>query len=102
MRRHPRRRRTPGSSRRRRRADKLSRKERYALPSHYLEKPLDAAPDVRPRRVAFFAGSLDLTSMNLLEKMFVLLIVGATPGDGRHWDFVKEWSRRLAAELRSD
>ena len=83
------------------RADKLSRKERYALPEHYLDKPLDVAPDVRPRRVAFFAGSLDLTTMDLFEKLFVLLIVGASPGDGRHWEFIKEWGSSLAGELRS-
>jgi menaquinone-dependent protoporphyrinogen oxidase len=83
------------------RAEKLSRKERYALPGHYLDRPLDVAPDVHPRRVAFFAGSLDLTNMNIFEKLFVLLVVGATPGDGRHWEFIKEWGRSLAAELRS-
>ncbi len=82
-------------------AGKLSRKERYALPDHYLEKPLDQVPAVHPRRVAFFGGSLDLTTMNLFEKLFVLLIVGASPGDGRHWDYIKGWGRDLAAELRS-
>lgn len=79
----------------------LTRKERYALAAHYLEKPLAAAPGVRPRHVAFFAGSLDLTAMNLLEKVFVLLVVGASPGDGRHWEFIRQWGRDLAAELAS-
>jgi menaquinone-dependent protoporphyrinogen oxidase len=80
-------------------AQKLRRKERYARPAHYLEKPLKAAPQVRPLSVAFFAGSLDLTKMNLFEKIFVILAVGATPGDGRHWDAIREWARGLPALL---
>jgi menaquinone-dependent protoporphyrinogen oxidase len=80
-------------------ADKLTRKERYALPSHYLGDIAKACAPARPRTVAFFAGSLDLTTMNILEKAFVLLVVGATPGDGRHWDFVREWAAEAAGEL---
>ena len=80
-------------------ADKLTRKERYALPSHYVGDILKAGAPARPRAVAVFAGSLDLTTMNVFEKLFVLLIVGATPGDGRHWDFVREWAAEAAARL---
>ena len=80
-------------------ADKLTRKERYALPSHYLGDISKACAPARPRTVAFLAGSLDLTTMNVFEKLFVLLIVGATPGDGRHWDFVREWAAEAARTL---
>jgi menaquinone-dependent protoporphyrinogen IX oxidase len=80
-------------------ADKLTRKERYALPSHYLGDISKACAPARPRTVAFLAGSLDLTTMNVFEKLFVLLIVGATPGDGRHWDFVREWAAGAAKTL---
>jgi menaquinone-dependent protoporphyrinogen oxidase len=82
-----------------RNADKLTRKERYALPSHYLGDIFKACGPARPRSAAFFAGSLDLTTMNVFEKLFVLLIVGATPGDGRHWDFVREWGADAAKAL---
>jgi menaquinone-dependent protoporphyrinogen IX oxidase len=82
-------------------ADKLSRKERYALPSHYVGDVLDACSPARPRSVALFAGSLDLTTMNVLEKLFVLLIIGATPGDGRHFEFVRGWAAALGDALRS-
>ena len=82
-----------------RNADKLTRKERYALPSHYLGDISKACAPARPRTAAFFAGSLDLTTMNIFEKLFVLLIVGATPGDGRHWDFVREWAAEAAKAL---
>ena len=83
-----------------RNADKLSRKERYALPSHYVGDILDACAPARPRTVALFAGSLDLTKMNVLEKLLVLLVVGATPGDGRHFEFIRDWAAGAAAALR--
>ena len=80
-------------------ADKLGYRERYALPSHYLGDVLKAAPGVRPAAAAFFAGVLDLTTMNLLEKVFVLLIIGATPGDARNWKVIRGWARGLPAQL---
>ena len=80
-------------------ADRLSRKERYALPSHYVGDILDACAPAQPRSVALFAGSLDLTTMNVFEKLFVLLIVGATPGDGRHFEFIREWAAGLGDRL---
>jgi menaquinone-dependent protoporphyrinogen oxidase len=82
-------------------ATRLGRKERYALPSHYLGDILAATAPLRPAAAAFFAGSLDLTKMNLFEKLFVTLVIGATPGDGRHWDAVREWARGLAPLLAS-
>jgi menaquinone-dependent protoporphyrinogen IX oxidase len=84
-----------------RNADRLSRKERYALPRHYVGDILKDCAPAQPRSAAVFAGSLDLTTMNVFEKLFVLLIVGATPGDGRHWDFVREWAAGLSSALRA-
>jgi len=55
----------------------------------------------RPRAVAFFAGSLDLTTMNVFEKLFVLLVVGATPGDGRNWKAIREWGAGLGEVLQA-
>jgi len=83
-----------------RNADKLSRKERYALPRHYVGDILKECAPARPRSAAVFAGSLDLTTMSVFEKLFVLLVIGATPGDGRHFDFVREWAAGLADALR--
>jgi menaquinone-dependent protoporphyrinogen oxidase len=74
---------------------RLSLRERYARPSEYLKKPFAKAPEVRPSSVAFFAGSVDLTKMNILEKLFVMLVIGATPGDSRNWDAIRDWARGL-------
>jgi len=82
-----------------RREGRPTRKERYALPAHYLEKARKEAPAARPVEVAFFGGSLDLTTMNLFEKLFVMLVIGATPGDSRNQTAVREWARSLAAKL---
>ncbi len=82
-------------------AGKLHRRERYALPEHYLRGVQKACTPARPRSVAFFAGSLDLTTMNIFEKAFVLLVIGATPGDGRHWDFVREWAAAVGPTLKT-
>ena len=80
--------------------EKLSRKERYALPRHYVGDILKDCAPARPRNVALFAGCLDLTTMNLFEKAFVLLVIGATPGDGRHFAFIREWAAELGGALR--
>jgi menaquinone-dependent protoporphyrinogen IX oxidase len=81
-------------------ADKLSRKERYALPRHYLGDILKECAPARPRSMALFAGSLDLTTMNVFEKLFVLLVIGATPGDGRHFEFIRAWAADLGGALK--
>ena len=78
---------------------KLGRKERYALPSHYLGDILAKVAPLRPRLAAFFAGSLDLTTMGFLDKFFVLLVVGAAPGDGRNWQAIREWARALPTSM---
>jgi menaquinone-dependent protoporphyrinogen oxidase len=82
-----------------RNAEKLSRKERYALPRHYVGDILKDCAPARPRNVAVFAGSLDLTTMNLFEKLFVLVVIGATPGDGRHYEFIRAWAAGLGEAL---
>ena len=80
---------------------KLRRKERYALPQHYLGDVLKKAEGVQPRSAAFFGGSLDLTVMNVFEKLFVLLVIGATPGDGRNWKAIRAWGAGLGEVLRA-
>ena len=78
---------------------RLSLKERYARPAHYLKPARKKAPGVRPVSVAFFAGCLDLTRLRLWEKLFVLLVIRATPGDAHHWEAMRTWARNLAPQL---
>ena len=85
-----------------RRADHLSFKERYASPDHYLRDITGEQHDVRFVGVALFGGSVDLTTMNILEKLFVMAIVGAKPGDLRNWEAIKGWSREMLPRLAGD
>ena len=78
-----------------RRADRLTYKERYASPGHYYRDIVGVRGDIRFVGVALFGGSVDLTTMNLLEKLFVMLVVGARPGDLRNWEVIKEWGRAM-------
>jgi menaquinone-dependent protoporphyrinogen oxidase len=78
---------------------KLSYKENYAVPQHYLKDAFEAAPGLRPVAAAFFGGSLDLTTMNLFEKLFVMLAIRATPGDARNQKAVRAWAREVTPEL---
>lgn len=80
-------------------AARLSRRERYATPANYLRPALDAAGEARPVSAAFFGGALDLTQLNVFEKLFVTLLVGATPGDTRNFAAVREWAAALPAAL---
>jgi hypothetical protein len=78
-------------------AERLSRKG--PRPTGTTWATSSGCAPARPR-AAVFAGSLDLTTMNLLEKAFVLVVIGATPGDGRHYEFIREWAAGLGGALR--
>jgi menaquinone-dependent protoporphyrinogen oxidase len=78
-----------------RRSDRLSYKERYASPDHYFRDIVGDCSGVRFVGVALFGGSVDLTAMNILEKLFVLAVVGGKPGDLRNWEAIKGWGREM-------
>jgi menaquinone-dependent protoporphyrinogen oxidase len=77
----------------------LSFKERYATVDKYLQPVLKAAPLVKPINVAFFGGKLDLYRLNWWQKLFVMIVVQAQPGDYRNWPFIREWATNLSAFL---
>ncbi len=76
-------------------AARLGYKERYALPANYLKPMLDAAPSVHPVSVGFFGGKLELFKLNIFQMLFVMVIVGAPPGDLRNWSAIQQWSAGL-------
>jgi menaquinone-dependent protoporphyrinogen oxidase len=77
----------------------LDFKERYATVTNYLRPVLKAAPSVKPVSVGFFGGKLELYRLNLWQKLFVLLIIQAQPGDFRHWPVIREWAAGLRPAL---
>jgi menaquinone-dependent protoporphyrinogen oxidase len=85
----------PGLAKEPQHPGRLSIKERYALPANYLKPMLGAAPAVRPVSVGFFGGKLELFRLNILQMLFVMVIVGAPPGDLRNWSAIEAWAAGL-------
>ncbi len=79
--------------------NRLSFKERYATVNKYLQPVLKTAPMVKPINVAFFGGKLDLYRLNWWQKLFVMIVIQAQPGDYRNWAFIREWATNLSAFL---
>lgn len=79
---------------------RLSLKERYATVRNYLRPMLNSARPVQPVSVAFFGGKLDFGRLKFLQMLFVMLIVGARPGDYRNWDAIRGWARELGGIMR--
>lgn len=78
---------------------RLGLKERYALLHNYLRPMLQAAPDLRPLRIGFFGGKLELFRLKWWQALFVMAIIQAQPGDLRNWAFIEAWGRELGGEL---
>ena len=78
---------------------KLSFKERFTALGHYLEPMLKAAAGAKPVGVAIFKGSLDMRKLKWWQAAFVMLVVQATPGDYRDWEYIKGWARELGKLL---
>jgi menaquinone-dependent protoporphyrinogen IX oxidase len=70
----------------------LSIKERYSLVGNYLRPIMKAAPAVHPLSVAFFGGKLELFRLNIVQMLFVMLIIRAQPGDMRNESLIREWA----------
>ena len=52
---------------------------------NYLGPVLKSAPLIKPVSVAYFGGKLNLFRLNWWKKLFVLIVIQATPGDYRSW-----------------
>jgi len=79
--------------------NRMSFKEGYATVDNYLPSALKAAPLVKPVSIGFFGGKLDLYRLSWWQKLFVLIIIQAQPGDYRNWPFIREWASNLKTIL---
>ena len=82
------------------REGRLDFKESYTLAENYLKPILKAAPEVKPVSVGFFGGKLELFKLKLFQMLFVMVIIGAQPGDLRNWPAIREWSGGLRESLQ--
>jgi menaquinone-dependent protoporphyrinogen IX oxidase len=89
----------PGLARAPENESKLSFKERYATVGSYLKPAFKGAPLVKPVSAGFFGGKLDYTKLNVFQMLFVMLIIGAQPGDLRNWEAMREWASSLRPAL---
>jgi len=76
-------------------AGRLGFKERYAMPAKYVRPILQATSGMKPVSVAIFGGRLDLFRLSLWQRLFVMLVIGAQPGEFRNWAFIREWAAGL-------
>ena len=74
---------------------RLSYRERYATVERYLGPVLRSVPSVRPVSVGFFGGKLDFFKLKPLQRLFVMLVVQAQPGDRRNWPEIRDWAASL-------
>jgi menaquinone-dependent protoporphyrinogen IX oxidase len=75
---------------------KLIFKERFTEAGHYLEPMLKAASGVKPVQIAFFKGNLDMRKLKWWQAAFVMLVVQATPGNYRDWEYMRSWARDIS------
>ncbi len=81
------------------RPGRLSLRERYATVSNYLGPVLKKAPQVRPVKAAFFGGKMEYMRLKLWQMLFVMIIIGAQPGDHRNWEAIHCWGAELAKSI---
>jgi menaquinone-dependent protoporphyrinogen IX oxidase len=70
--------------------------------SRYLGSALASITEIRPLSLAFFAGKLDLKTLNLPEKLIMrmlMLLTDVKQGDHRNWDAIRAWSGGLYRTL---
>lgn len=67
---------------------------------HYLSEALPLFDKIRPVKLGFFAGKLDLSVLNVPEKAIMgllMLLTGIKAGDRRNWDSIRSWVKDIAA-----
>jgi menaquinone-dependent protoporphyrinogen oxidase len=76
-------------------AGRLSPKERHTTVNNYVQPILKAAPAVKPVSVGVFGGRLDIDSLSIFQKLFVIVIIQAKSGEKRNWDAIRAWAGGL-------
>lgn len=79
-------------------ANRLSFKENFATIKNYLRPILKTSPKSLTA-VGLFGGRLDYYRLKWWEVAFVMLVVGAKPGEKRNWPDIRAWAADLPALL---
>jgi menaquinone-dependent protoporphyrinogen IX oxidase len=73
--------------------------DNLATLDHYLVQALPLFEKVKPAKLGFFAGKLDLSVLNFPEKAVMWLLMRLTDlesGDRRNWNAIRMWVREIA------
>jgi menaquinone-dependent protoporphyrinogen oxidase len=76
----------------------LSFKENYTSIKNYTRPIVKAAPDSLVS-IGLFGGRLDYYRLKWFEALFVMLIIGAKPGEKRNWPDIRAWAAGLPSTL---
>jgi menaquinone-dependent protoporphyrinogen oxidase len=90
----------PAHSRPPRRIGKLSFIEKETTPFAYLKPILKEAPEVVPVQVAFLAGKLDYSTLDVLHRAFFKFVLRIPPSDSRNWIAIRSWAQGLRSVFR--
>lgn len=74
-------------------------KESFTTLNHYLKPVLNSAPKSLAA-VGFFGGRMDMYRLKWYEALFVMLVVGAKPGEKRNWPDIRTWAASLPNLLK--
>lgn len=74
-------------------------KERFTTIKHYLHPIMSVAPKSLAA-VGFFGGRMDMYRLKWFEALFVMLVVGAKPGEKRNWPDIRAWAASLPGLLK--
>lgn len=77
---------------------RLSFKENYASVKNYIRPIVKTAPDSLAA-IGLFGGRLDFYRLKWWEALFVMVIIGAKPGEKRNWPNIRAWAASLPAIL---
>ena len=77
---------------------RLNYKESFSTIKAYLAPIVKVAPQSL-KAIGMFGGSLDYYGLKWWEVTFVMLVVGAKPGDKRNWPDIRAWAAGLPAQL---
>jgi menaquinone-dependent protoporphyrinogen IX oxidase len=80
---------------------RLNHKESFSTIKNYLAPVIKVAPQSL-KAIGMFGGRLDYYRLKWWEVAFVMLVVGAKPGEKRNWPDIRAWAAGLPTQLKLD
>ena len=78
---------------------RLNPKEAFSTVKNYLAPVTKVTPQSLAS-IAIFGGRLDMYRLKWYDALFVMLVVGAKPGEKRNWPDIRAWAAGMPAQLK--